>query len=101
MNTEALLDLSINKELSQSESSDLEGCLLMAGAQSLFLRGVLQYHLATKFYFEESEKRFRGRPRESIVPTLNKDINRAKSINRNFPIPTLRRKEDFEHIRSL
>ena len=56
---------------------------------------------AMKFYFEKSEKRFRGRPRESIVTTLNKDINRAESMNRGFPIPTLRRKEDFEHIRSI
>ena len=56
---------------------------------------------AMKFYFEESEKRFRGIPRESIVTTLNKDINRAKSMNRGFPLPTLRRKEDFEHIRSI
>ena len=56
---------------------------------------------AMKFYFEESEKKFRGKPRESIVTTLNKDINRAKSINRDFPIPTLRRKEDFKYIRSL
>ena len=54
-----------------------------------------------KFYFEESEKKFRGRPRESIVTTLNKDINRAKSINRDFLIPTLRREEDFKYIRSL
>ena len=54
-----------------------------------------------KFYFEESDKRFGGRPRESIVITLNKDINRAKSMNRDFPIPTLRRKEDFEHTRSI
>ena len=45
--------------------------------------------------------RLRGRPRESIVTTLNKDINRVKSMNRGFPIPTLRRKEDFEHIRSV
>ena len=45
---------------------------------------------AMKFHFEESEKRFRGRPRESIVTTLNKDINRAKSMNRGVPIPTLR-----------
>jgi len=45
---------------------------------------------AMKFYFKESEKKFRGRPRESI----------AKSINRDFPIPTLRRKEDFKYIRS-
>jgi len=56
---------------------------------------------AMKFYFEESEKKFRGRPRESIVTTLNKDINRAKSINRDFLIPTLRREEDFKYIRSL
>ena len=56
---------------------------------------------AMKFYFEESDKRFRGRPRESIVITLNIDINRAKSLNRDFPIPTLRRKEDFEHTRSI
>jgi len=46
-------------------------------------------------YFEESEKKFRGRPRECIVRTLNKDIKRAKSINRDCPIPTLRRKEDL------
>ena len=56
---------------------------------------------AMKFHFEESKKRFRGRPKESIVRTLNKDINRAKSMNRDFLIPTLRRKEDFEHTRSI
>ena len=48
---------------------------------------------AMKFYFEESEKRFR--PRESIVTTLNEDINGAKSMNRDFPIPTLKEKRRF------
>lgn len=55
---------------------------------------------AMKFYFERSEKGFRGRPRESIVTTLNKDITRARSMKRDFPIRALKKKEDFEHIKS-
>ena len=47
---------------------------------------------AMKFYFERSEKGFRGRPRESIVTTLNKDITRARSMERSFPIPTIKSK---------
>ena len=53
-----------------------------------------------KFYFERSEKGFRGRPRESIVTTLNKDITRARSMNREFEIQSLKTKEDFKYIRS-
>ncbi len=37
---------------------------------------------AMKFYFERSEKGFRGRPQETIVTTLNKGITRARSIDR-------------------
>ena len=55
---------------------------------------------AMKFYFERSEKGFRGRPRESIVATLNKDIIRSRPMNRVFEIRSLKTKEDFEHIRS-
>eukprot|EP00794_Sanderia_malayensis_P018489 gene18489-20338_t len=55
---------------------------------------------AMKFYFERSEKGFRGRPHESIVTTLNKDITRSRSMNGNFEIQSLKTKEDFEHIRS-
>ena len=47
-----------------------------------------------------SEKCFRGRPRESIVTTLNKDITRARSMKRDFKIRTLKTKEDFEQIKS-
>ena len=54
---------------------------------------------AMKFYFERSEKGFRGRPRESIVTTLNKDIARARSMNRDFEIRSLKTKEGFEHIK--
>ena len=54
---------------------------------------------AMKFYFEGSEKRFRGRPRETLVTTLNKDITRARSMERSFPIPTIKSKKDFEQIR--
>ena len=50
---------------------------------------------AMKFYFEGSGKRFRGRPRETLVTTLNKDITRARSMERSFPIPTIKSKEDF------
>ena len=50
---------------------------------------------AMEFYFEESEKRFRGRPRGSIVTTLNKDINRAKSMNRGFPNTNFEEKGRF------
>ena len=32
-----------------------------------------------KFYFERSEKEFRGRPQETIITTLNKDT--TKDIN--------------------
>ena len=53
------------------------------------------------FYFERSEKGFRGRPRESIVTTSNKDIHRAKLIGKDFPMQPLKRKEDFENIKSL
>ena len=54
---------------------------------------------AMKFYFEGSEKRFRGRPRETLVTTLNKDITRARSMERSFPIPIIKSKKDFEQIR--
>ena len=54
---------------------------------------------AMKFYFEGSGKRFRGRPRETLVTTLNKDITRARSMERSFPIPTIKSKEDFQQIR--
>ena len=53
------------------------------------------------FYFERSEKGIRGRTRETIVTTLNKDINGAKSIKRAFPIPTLKIMEDFVHVSSV
>ena len=55
---------------------------------------------AMKFYLERSEKGLRGRPRETIVTTLNKDITREKLRKRDFPVSTFRRKEDFEQIRS-
>ena len=54
---------------------------------------------AMKFYFVRSEKRFRGRPRENIVTTLNKDITRVRSMKSSFPIATIKNKEDFEQIR--
>ena len=53
-----------------------------------------------KLYFETSEKGFRGSPRETMVTTLNKDITRARSMKRSFPIPTIRNKEDLEQIRA-
>eukprot|EP00794_Sanderia_malayensis_P009538 gene9538-10525_t len=49
---------------------------------------------------QQSEKGFRGRLRESIVTTLNKDITRSRSINRDFEMRSLKTKEDFELIRS-
>ena len=39
------------------------------------------------------EKRF--------VTTCRKDINRAKSMKGDFPLASLRRKEDFEYIRLI
>ena len=54
-----------------------------------------------RFYFERSEKGYRGRLRESIVTTLNKDIKRADWIKRDVPIPPLRRKQDFEDIGAI
>ena len=56
---------------------------------------------AMKLYFikKRSEKAFRGRPRETIVTTINKDITRARSMERSFLIPTMRNKEDLEQIR--
>ena len=41
----------------------------------------------------------RGKPRETSVKMLNKDINRAKSIKRDILLPTFKKKEDFEEIR--
>ena len=55
---------------------------------------------AINFYFEKSEKDFKGRPRETLVTTLNKDIKREKSIKRDILLPTFKKKEDFEVIRS-
>ena len=56
---------------------------------------------AIRFNFERTEKGFKGRPTETIATTLNKDINRAKSMKRDFPILTLNRMENFVHIRSI
>ena len=53
-----------------------------------------------KLYFEKSDKGFRGRPRETMVTTLNKDITRARSMEGSFPIPIIRNKGDLEQIRS-
>ena len=55
---------------------------------------------AMKLYFERSDKGSRGRPRETIVTTLNKDITRVRSMEGSFPIPILRNKEDLEQIGS-
>ena len=49
----------------------------------------------------KDQKRFRGRPRETIVTTLKKDITRARSMKRSFPIATIKNKEDFEQIRLI
>ena len=54
---------------------------------------------AMELYFERSDKGFRGRPRETIVTTLNKDITRGRSMEGSFPIPIIRNKEDLEQIR--
>ena len=35
------------------------------------------------------------------MTTLNKDIHRTKLIERDCPIQPLKRKEDFENIKSL
>ena len=50
---------------------------------------------AIKFYFEKSEKRLRDRSRETSVTTLNKGINKAKSMKSGFLIPTLREKNNL------
>ena len=55
---------------------------------------------AMRFYFEGSERGFRGRPRETLVTTLNKDINRARAMERSFPLPNIKNNGDFEKIRS-
>ena len=44
---------------------------------------------AIRFYFERLEKAFRGRPRETILTTIYKDISRTKSMKKDFPIPTV------------
>ena len=45
---------------------------------------------AMLFYFEPtSGPKFRGRPRTTIVTTLNQDIERTKSLNPMFPINKL------------
>ncbi|XP_065058555.1 uncharacterized protein LOC135686281 [Rhopilema esculentum] len=55
---------------------------------------------AMRFYFEGSERGFRGRPRETLVTTLNKDITRARAMERSFPLPNIKNNGDFEKIRS-
>ena len=53
-----------------------------------------------RLYFEGSERGFRGRPRETLVTNLNKDITRARAMERSFPLLNMKNNGDFEKIRS-
>ena len=53
-----------------------------------------------RFYFEGSERGFRGRPRETHVTTFIKDITRVRAMERPFPPLNMMKKGDFEKIRS-
>ncbi|XP_065071848.1 uncharacterized protein LOC135696396 [Rhopilema esculentum] len=55
---------------------------------------------AMRFYFEGSERGFRGRPRETLVTTFNKAITRARAMERSFPLPNMKNNGDFEKIQS-
>ena len=57
---------------------------------------------AMAFYFEDTDsKGFRGRPRTTIVTTLNNDIKRTKNKEPLFPVRTLETLEDLAHVRQL
>jgi exonuclease III len=61
---------------------------------------------AMKSYFDtKKHKKFKGRPRTTIVTTLNEDLNRMKRKNtvfdRNVPIPTLTTLQDLDAIKEL
>ena len=53
---------------------------------------------AMKFYFEETNaKNYRGRPRTTIVTTLNNDIKRTVRKIQTFPVRVLNKVEDLVH----
>jgi hypothetical protein len=57
------------------------------------------------FFDTKKRKKFRGRPRTTIVTTLNEDINRMKRRNpvfdRNVTVPTLTSVQNLEEMREL
>ena len=57
---------------------------------------------AMKFYFKETDaKSYRGRPRTTIVTTLNNDIKRTVRKIQTFPVRVLNKVEDLVHVRQL
>ena len=56
--------------------------------------------LAMKFYFTETgHNKFRGRPRTTIVTTINRDIIRAQKKFENFDIKPIRTELDLRNVR--
>ena len=57
---------------------------------------------AMDFYFEKTDaKGFRGRPRTTIVTTINNDIKRNIDKIPSFQVKALRKLEDLQYIREL
>ena len=53
-------------------------------------------------YFEpNSFNRFRGRPRCTIVTTLNKDIKNTLNTKHNFPITQIKSRENLQYVCQL
>ena len=56
--------------------------------------------LAMKFYFTKTgHKKFRGRPRTTIVTTINRDIKRTQKKIKNFDIKPIKTELDLRNVR--
>ena len=56
--------------------------------------------LAMKFYFTKTgHKKFRGRPRTTIVTTINRDIKRTLKKYKNFDIKPIKTELDLRNVR--